>query len=112
MDACWNQPFGGISVPDPHKIVAEREAANEAMRAYLIGLIQRRAGELQAGRGGTGPVSRLLILSSSKALKFHPSREGPNLGGLLISAVWATSHPPVYTFAMLIQLPTHHPNPP
>ena len=90
---------------DPHKIVAEREAANEAMRAYLIGLIQRRAGELQAGRGGTDPVSRLLILSSSKALKFDPSRVVLNVGGLLIGAVETTSHAAVNALAMLMERP-------
>ena len=105
MDAFWNQPFDAIAVRDPHKIVAEREAANEAMRAYLIGLIQRRAGELQAGRGGTDPVSRLLILSSSKALKFDPSRVVLNVGGLLIGAVETTSHAAVNALAMLMERP-------
>jgi cytochrome P450 len=105
MDAFWNQPFDAISVPDPHKIVAEREAANEAMRGYLIGLIQRRAGELQAGRGGTDPVSRLLVLSASKALKFDPARVVLNVGGLLIGAVETTSHAAVNALAMLMERP-------
>jgi cytochrome P450 len=105
MDAFWNQPFDAIAVRDPHKIVAEREAANEAMRAYLIGLIQRRAGELQAGRGGTDPVSRLLVLSASKALKFDPARVVLNVGGLLIGAVETTSHAAVNALAMLMERP-------
>ena len=62
---------------DPHQIgSAEREAANEAMRAYLIGLVQRRAGELARSRSAARQPIRcrvLLILSSSKALKFDPS---------------------------------------
>ena len=70
-----------------------------------IGLIQRRAGELQAGRGGTDPVSRLLILSSSKALKFDPSRVVLNVGGLLIGAVETTSHAAVNALAMLMERP-------
>ena len=51
----------GRSYRTRRKIVTEREAANAAMRAYLIALVQRRAGELQAGQGGNDPVSRRLL---------------------------------------------------
>jgi cytochrome P450 len=103
MGAFWNQPFDSNSVADPQRIVTEREAANKDMAAYLIGLVQRRAAELQSGRGGTDPVSRLLILSSSKALKFDPTRVILNVGGLLIGAVETTSHAAVNALAFLLQ---------
>ncbi len=103
MDAFWNQPFDSIAVSDPQRIVTEREAANKDMVAYLIGLVGRRAADLQAGRGGTDPVSRLLILSSSKALKFDVPRVILNVGGLLIGAVETTSHAAVNALAFLMQ---------
>jgi cytochrome P450 len=92
MDAFWNQPFDSVAVADPAQVVEERKAANAAMRDYLIGLVRRRAAELQAGAGGNDPVSRLLRLSFSKALKFEIDRVVLNLGGLLIGAVETTSH--------------------
>ena len=105
MDAFWNQPFDSIVVSDPQRIVTEREAANKDMVAYLIGLVGRRAADLQAGRGGTDPVSRLLTLSSSKALKFDVPRVILNVGGLLIGAVETTSHAAVNALAFLMRRP-------
>ena len=92
MDAFWNQPFDRFAVPDPDEIVAQREAANAAMRDYLVALVQRRAAELQSGGGGSDPVSRLLRLVSSRALAFDTTRLVLNVGGLLIGAVETTSH--------------------
>ena len=105
IDAFWNQPFDAVAVPDPAAIVAEREAANLALRAYLIGLVQRRAAELRAGQGGTDPVSRLLRLSASQALKFDVPRVVLNVGGLLIGAVETTSHAVVNALAFLMGRP-------
>jgi cytochrome P450 len=105
MDAFWNQPFDAVAVPDPAQVVKEREAANAAMRAYLIALVQRRAAELQAGAGGSDPVSRLLRLSLSKALKFEMDRVVLNVGGLLIGAVETTSHASVNALDVLLQQP-------
>jgi cytochrome P450 len=105
MDAFWNQPFDAITVPDPAHVVEEREAANTAMRTYLIALVQRRAGELQAGAGGDDPVSRLLRLSFSKALKFELDRVVLNVGGLLIGAVETTSHACVNALDFLMSRP-------
>jgi cytochrome P450 len=92
IDAFWNQPFDAIAWPDPGKIVAERELASVEMAAYLTGLIALREGELKIGMGGHDPVSRLLTLSSSKAVKFDLPRVLLNVGGLLIGAV--ESHMP------------------
>ena len=105
MDAFWNQPFDAIAVADPARVVAEREAANAAMRPYLIGLVQRRAAEIQSGAGGDDPVSRLLRLSFSKALRFEVDRVVLNLGGLLIGAVETTSHACVNALDQLLHQP-------
>ena len=105
MDAFWNQPFNSVAVLDPAQVVAEREAANAAMRPYLIGLVQRRAAELRSGAGGNDPVSRLLKLSLSKALKFEVDRVVLNVGGLLIGAVETTSHACVNALDGLLRRP-------
>ena len=105
MDAFWNQPFDAVAVPDPAQVVKEREAANAAMRAYLITLVQWRAAEVQAGAGGNDPVSRLLRLSFSKALEFEVGRVVLNVGGLLIGAVETTSHACVNALDGLLQRP-------
>ena len=105
MDAFWNQPFDSIVVADQDEIVAEREAANEEMRAYLVTLVQKRAGELQAGQIGQDPVSRLLRLASSKSLRFEIPRLVLNAGGLLIGAVETTSHAAVNALDYLLSRP-------
>jgi cytochrome P450 len=105
IDAFWNQPFDAIAWPDPAKIVLEREAANAEMVAYLIGLVAVREGELKLGSGGNDPVTRLLALSASKALKFDLERVTINVGGLLIGAVETTSHAVVNALDFLLRRP-------
>lgn len=105
MDAFWNQPFDAVVVQDPTKIIAERETANEAMRAYLIALVKRRVGEIQAGKGGDDPVSRLLRLAASGAIRFDVPRVVLNVGGLLIGAVETTSHAAVNALDFLMGRP-------
>jgi cytochrome P450 len=102
IDAFWNQPFDAIAWPDPGKIVTAREVANVEMAAYLVGLVALREGELKVGMGGHDPVSRLLELSSSKALKFDLSRVVLNAGGLLIGAVETISHAVVNALDVLM----------
>ena len=63
MDAFWNQPFDAVAVQDPERIIAERQAANQAMGAYLVALVQKTVAQVTAGAGGHDPVSRLLKLS-------------------------------------------------
>jgi len=105
IDTFWNQPFDSIAWPDPSKIVAEREAASKEMVVYLIELVALREGELKIGLGGHDPVTRLLELSSSKALKFDLKRVVENVAGLLIGAVETTSHAAVNALDFLMQRP-------
>lgn len=105
MDAFWNQPFDDPHFATPDEIVQRREAGNEAMRAYLTGLVQRRAAELQAGQANTDMVSRLLILSGSGALNFDVPVAVLNIGGLLIGAVETTSHAAANALTVLLSDP-------
>jgi cytochrome P450 len=105
LDTFWNQPFDAIAWPNPDKIVAERKAANVEMVAYLVGLVGLREGESKIGLDGHDPVTRLLALSSSKALKFDLQRVLLNVGGLLIGAVETTSHAVVNALDVLMRRP-------
>jgi cytochrome P450 len=105
LDAFWNQPFDAIAWPDPHAIVLRREAANVAMAAYLIGLVGVREGEVKLGLKHDDPVSRLLRLEQTGALKFDLQRVVLNVGGLLIGAVETTSHAVVNALDYLLQHP-------
>jgi len=105
IDTFWNQPFDSIAWPDPSKIVAEREAASKEMVVYLVGLVALREGELKIGLGGHDSVTRLLELSSSKALKFDLKRVVENVAGLLIGAVETTSHAAVNALDFLMKRP-------
>ena len=105
IDTFWNQPFDAIAWPDPGKIVAEREAANIEMVIYLVALVAAREGEFKLGLGKHDPISRLLALSASKALKFDLKRVLLNAGGLLIGAVETTSHAVVNVLDFLMKRP-------
>jgi len=105
IDTFWNQPFDAIAWPDPAKIVTEREQVNVEMVAYLVGLIALREGEYKIGLGGHDPITRLLTLASSKALKFDLKRVILNVGGLLIGAVETTSHAVVNALDVLMGRP-------
>jgi cytochrome P450 len=91
IDTFWNQPFDAIAWPDPSMIVAEREAANVEMVVYLAKLVGLDVVR-EIALGAKDPVTRLLALSMSKALKFDIKRVLLNVGGLLIGAVETTSH--------------------
>lgn len=101
MDAFWNQPFDDPGFATPDEIVARREAANLAMRTYLVGLVKARAAALQAGTPGTDMVSRLLVLAGSKALRFDVPQVVLNVGGLLIGGIETTSHAVVNALLVL-----------
>jgi cytochrome P450 len=105
IDTFWNQPFDSIAWPDPSKIVAEREAAGKEMAVYLVELVALREGKLKIGLGGNDPVTRLLELHSSKALKFDLERVVKNVAGLLIGAVETTSHAVVNALDFLMKRP-------
>lgn len=110
MDAFWNQPFDAFTWPDPAAVVREREISSVEMAAYLAGLMALREGELKLGAGGHDSVSRLLELSSSKAVKFDLQRVILNIGGLLIGAVETTSHAVVNALDALMQRPEQFAN--
>lgn len=101
MDAFWNQPFDDPTFATPEEIVARREAANLAMRTYLVELVKERAAALQAGTPGTDMVSRLLVLAGSKALRFDVPQVVLNVGGLLIGGIETTSHAVVNALLVL-----------
>jgi cytochrome P450 len=105
LDAFWNQPFDAHAWPDPGHIVARRQASNLAMGAYLLGLVALREGQLKLGLGGDDPVSRLLLLSESKAVRFDLPRVVLNVGGLLIGAVETSSHAVINVLEFLLQRP-------
>lgn len=105
IDTFWNQPFDNVAWADPAKIVAERKRANVEMVAYLVGLVAIREGQHRLGLGGNDPLSRLLVLSSSKALKFDLKRVLLNVAGLLIGAVETTSHAVVNALSVLMSRP-------
>lgn len=94
-----------IVIEDPAEIVMARESANEKMRAYLIALVQRRAGELQAGQVNKDVVTRLIRLSMSQALEFDIPAVILNVGGLLIGTVETTSQAVVHALAQLLERP-------
>jgi cytochrome P450 len=91
-DAFHNQPFDAIAVPDPAHIVHMRELSDIALAAYLGTLVSERSLEVKAGIHRDDPVSRLVRLSFTGALKFDALRVISNVGGLLIGAVETTSH--------------------
>jgi cytochrome P450 len=104
-DAFHNHPFDGPWAHTPEEITAKREAANLRMRDYLTDLVRRRAGALQAGQPGSDPVTRLLRLSMSGALKFDVTRVVLNAGGLLIGTVETTAKAILHAVSSLLARP-------
>ena len=105
LDTFWNQPFDAIAWPDPNKIHAEAKLTGLEMVAYIVGLVAIREGELKLGVHKNDPVTRLLRLASSDALKFDIKRVILNVAGLLIGAVETTSHAVVNVLDGLMQRP-------
>lgn len=71
----------------------------------LEALVHKPAAEAEAGTEGNDPVSRLLMLSFSNALKFDVESVVLNVGGLLIGTVETTSHTVVNALNYLCQQP-------
>src|SRR6266581_590330 len=69
------------SWPDPDKIHAEAQVNGLEMVAYLVGLIAIREGEIALRLNKNDPVTRLLQLASSHALRFDLKRVILNTAG-------------------------------
>jgi cytochrome P450 len=93
QDAFWNQPFDrdrpGI---DPEAIVAGRKRALFRMALYVGRLVARTRLAVALGSDATDPVTRLVRLWVSDAVRFSLRDVLFNVGGLLIGAVETTSH--------------------
>jgi len=103
QDAFHNQFFDEVA--DPGHIVTQRELVTVGMAVYLTALIAERSVEVKLGGKRTDPVSRLLKLSFSGALKFDVGQVISNVGGLLIGAVETTSHCAVNALQVLFSRP-------
>jgi cytochrome P450 len=103
QDAFHNQPFDHVA--DPGAVVRNRELAIVGMAAFLAIRVAERAAEVKLGGHGTDPISRLLKLSFTGALKFDVEAVISNVGGLLIGAVETTSHCAVNALEVLLSRP-------
>ena len=104
QDAFHNQPFD-IDVPDPAYIVAQRERANIHLALFIGRLVAKRSVQAKLGSDRDDPVSRLVRLSFSGAVKFPLKKVLFNTGGLLIGAVETTSHTVNNALAELFKRP-------
>lgn len=104
QDAFHNQPFD-IDVSDPDHIIAERKRANIHLALYVGRLVAKRTIQAKLGADKDDPVSRLIRLSLSGALKFSLKKVLFNVGGLLIGAVETTSHTVNNALAELFKRP-------
>lgn len=106
QDAFWNQPFDhdrpGI---DPEGIVARRKRASVMMALYIGRLVARRRLAVALGSEDRDPVTRLVRLSITDALRFSLRDVIFNVGGLLIGAVETTSHAVVNALTELMARP-------
>lgn len=100
MDAFHNQPFD--IVDDPAAIVAKRETALAEMKAYLAGLVGKRAFQVWAGYEPDDIASRVVRSSFPKAVGFDAERAIINIGGLLIGGVETTSQAAIQAAAELL----------
>jgi cytochrome P450 len=105
QDAFHNQPFDAVAVPDPEHIVAMRKRANIRLALFVGRLVAKRSIAVKLGLGGDDPISRLLRLSFSGAVKFPLRKVLSNAGGLLIGAVETTSHAVNNVMAELLSRP-------
>lgn len=105
QDAFHNQPFDAVAVPDPNHIIEMRKRSNIRLALFVGRLVAKRSIAVKLGAGGNDPISRLLRLSFSGALKFPLKQVLFNSGGLLIGAVETTSHAVNNAIAELLSRP-------
>lgn len=92
QDAFWNQPFDAPFVKNPQAIIDNRQKASVMLGLYLARLVAKRTIAVKLGSDANDPVTRLLKLAFSDALKFNVKNVLFNVGGLLIGATETTSH--------------------
>lgn len=91
QDAFHNQPFD--ESPEAKFIVEQRERANIRLALTVGRIVAKKTIPARTGIGdGDDPITRLLKLSFSGALRFPLKKVLFNAGGLLIGAVETTSH--------------------
>jgi cytochrome P450 len=105
QDAFHNQYFDAPGPVTPDDIIARRKKAGLAMGIYLGRLLLRRAAAAKLGLDGDDPMSRLIRLSETDALKFNLKQVLFNTGGLLIGAVETSSHAVVNALEFLLADP-------
>lgn len=104
-DAFHNQPFDIVA--DRGLITANRERSIGEMRAALVGLVQKRMADIQAGTAPDDIVCRLLRTNYPASVDFPMARLVLNIGGLLIGAVETTSQAATQALAELLRRPEH-----
>lgn len=104
-DAFWNQPFDTPNGRDQSIIIANRERSLYQMSWYLALLVARRYLADLIWLRGKDPVSRLVRLKRSGAVKFSLKDVVLNSGGLLIGAVETTSHAVANALRVLLDRP-------
>ncbi len=92
QDAFWNQPFDAPFVGNSAEIIEKRQAASVMLGLYLARLVAKRSIAVKLGSDANDPVTRLLKLAFSDALRFNVKNVLFNVGGLLIGATETTSH--------------------
>ncbi|MFD1611149.1 cytochrome P450 [Sphingomonas tabacisoli] len=105
QDAFHNQAFDAPGPVSSEEIIANRKKAGFALAFYLGRLVLRRTIAAKVGLEGDDPMSRLIRLSFSDALKFNLKQVLFNTGGLLIGAVETTSHATVNALEFLLTDP-------
>lgn len=92
QDAFHNQPGIDIQVTDPAHITAERDKANKEMAIHSATILAKRWVQARLlFQKRSDPVSRLVRLQATGAIRWNLSKILFNVGGLLIGAVETTS---------------------
>ena len=105
QDAFHNQAFDAPGPVSSEEIIANRKKAGFALAFYLGRLVLRRTAAAKIGLDGADPMSRLIRLSETDALKFNLKDVLYNSGGLLIGAIETTSHAVVNALEFLLEDP-------
>lgn len=92
QDAFNNQPGIDIQVPDPQYIVDQRNKANKELAIHTALILAKRIVQARLlFQKRKDPISRLVRLQATGAIRWGLSKILFNVGGLLIGAVETTS---------------------